>query len=194
MIEFLDKIDQQLFLFLNGIHSPVWDGIMWWISGKTSWIFLYVIILLTLGIKYKWRMLVVILVITLGVVLSDQSSVHLFKQVFQRLRPGHQPEIAGMVHLVNNYAGGLYGFVSSHAANTFMLARLTSGLLLNKYFTWFIFFWASVVAYSRVYLGVHYPGDVIGGALLGMFVGWLVLKLYRFVEKKYLAGSPFFKI
>jgi undecaprenyl-diphosphatase len=194
MIEYLDKIDQQLFLFLNGIHSPAWDGIMWWISGKTSWIFLYVIILLALGIKYKWRMLVVILAITLGIVLSDQSSVHLFKEVFQRLRPCYQPEIAGMVHLVNDHCGGSYGFVSSHAANTFMLAALTSGLLGNKYYTWFIFFWASVVAYSRVYLGVHYPGDILGGTLLGMFIGWIVLKLYQAVEQRFLDKVTFFKV
>lgn len=194
MIETLDKIDQQLFLLLNGMHSPVWDQMMWWISGKTSWIFLYVLILLALGFKYKWRMLVVILAISLGVTLSDQSSVHLFKEVFQRLRPCHQPEIAGMAHLVHDHCGGSYGFVSSHAANTFMLAGLTSGLLRNKYFTWFIFFWASVVAYSRVYLGVHYPGDVVGGALLGLFIAWIILKLYRTVEKRYLAGTAFFHV
>ncbi|RLD34683.1 MAG: phosphatase PAP2 family protein [Bacteroidetes bacterium] len=194
MIEVLDKLDQQLFLFLNGIHSTSWDVIMWWISGKTSWIFLYLLILLALAIKYKWRMLVVILAVALGVVLSDQSSVHLFKEVFLRLRPCHQPEIEGLVHLVNNHCGGQYGFVSSHAANTFMLAILTSGLIKNKYFTWFIFIWASVVAYSRVYLGVHYPGDVLGGALLGVFLGWLVLWIYRTIGRKYLEHKVFFRI
>ncbi len=194
MIEFLNNIDQQLFLFLNYFHSSVWDGIMWWISGKTSWIFLYVLIILALGIKYKWRMLVVVPTILLGIVLSDQSSVHLFKEVFHRLRPCHQPEFAGMVHLVNNHCGGSYGFVSSHAANTFMIARLTSGLLKNKYFTWFIFFWASVVAYSRVYLGVHYPGDIIGGALLGILIGWLVLKLFQWVDQKFFKGITMLKI
>ena len=194
MIDVLDKLDQQLFLFLNGIHSTSCDGVMWWVSGKTSWIFLYLLILLGLAVKYRWRMLVIILAVTLGVVLSDQSSVHLFKEVFLRPRPCHQPEIEGLVHLVNNHCGGQYGFVSSHAANTFMLAMLTSGLMKNKYFTWFIFIWASVVAYSRVYLGVHYPGDVLGGALLGVFLGWLVLWVYNSIEKKYLERKAFFRI
>lgn len=193
MIEFLDKIDKSIFLFLNGIHSPFWDKMMYWISGDTSWIFLYIILLIGLALKYRWRMIFVVLAVALVITASDQFSVHLFKEVFMRLRPCHDPEISGLVHIVNNHCGGKFGFVSSHAANTFALAMLTSGLFKNIYFTWFIFVWATIVSYSRIYLGVHYPGDIIGGALLGIFLGWVVFLLYQYFDNKVVSRIQFFK-
>ena len=184
MIEYLDKIDKSIFLILNGIHSSFWDKVMYWISGDTSWIFLYILLLIGLTIKYRWRMIFVILAVALAITASDQFSVHFFKEVFERLRPCHEPEISGVVHIVNNHCGGQYGFVSSHAANTFALAMLSSGLFQNKFYSWFVFIWAGVVSYSRIYLGVHYPGDIIGGAILGIFIGWLVLVLFNIFDKK----------
>jgi len=192
MIEYLDKIDRSIFLFLNGIHSPFWDKVMYWISGDTSWIFLYILLLSGLVIKYRWRMIFIVIAITLAITASDQFSVHLFKEVFERLRPCHDADISGLVHLVNNHCGGKFGFVSSHAANTFALAMLTSGLFQNKYYTWFIFIWASIVSYSRIYLGVHYPGDIIGGALLGIFIGWLISFLFNVFNKKVISRIHFF--
>ncbi len=193
MIEFLDKLDKSIFLFLNGIHSPFWDNMMYWISGDTSWLFLYIILLIALAIKYRWRMIFVVLAVALVITASDQFSVHFFKEVFMRLRPCHDPEISGLVHIVNDHCGGKFGFVSSHAANTFALAMLTSGLFKNKYFTWFIFAWATIVSYSRIYLGVHYPGDIIGGALLGIFLGWVVFLLYQYLDNKVVSRIQFFK-
>lgn len=192
MIEYLDKIDRSIFLFLNGIHSPFWDKIMFWISGDTSWIFLYIVLLIGLAVKYRWRMIFIVVAITLTITASDQFSVHLFKEVFERLRPCHNLEISELVHLVNNHCGGKFGFVSSHAANTFALAMLTSGLFQNKYYTWFIFIWAAIVSYSRIYLGVHYLGDILGGALLGIFIGWLVLFLFIVFNKKVISRIHFF--
>ena len=192
MIEYLDKIDRSIFLFLNGIHSPFWDKVMFWISGDTSWIFLYIIMLIGLAVKYRWKMIFIVIAISLTITASDQFSVHFFKEVFERLRPCHNLEISELVHLVNNHCGGKFGFVSSHAANTFALAMLTSGLFRNKYFTWFIFIWASLVSYSRIYLGVHYPGDIIGGALLGVFIGWLMLFLFNVFNKKVVSQIHFF--
>ncbi|MDX2442800.1 MAG: phosphatase PAP2 family protein [Bacteroidales bacterium] len=193
MIEFLDKLDKSIFLFLNGIHSPFWDNLMYWISGDTSWLFLYIILLIGLAIKYRWRMIFVVLAVALVITASDQFSVHFFKEIFMRLRPCHDPEISGLVHIVNDHCGGKFGFVSSHAANTFALAMLTSGLFKNKYFTWFIFAWATIVSYSRIYLGVHYPGDIIGGALLGIFLGWVVFLLYQYLDNKVVSRIQFFK-
>jgi len=184
MIERIDQIDRSLFLLLNGFHSYFWDGVMWWMSGNTSWIFLYVLILAWLIKEYKWRIWILVFLIALTITLSDQLSVHLFKNVFQRPRPCHNAEIAPLVHLVHLHCGGAYGFVSSHAANTFGIAMLTAGLLKNKYFSWFIFAWASLVSYTRIYLGVHYPGDILGGAVLGLLIGWSMLCLFHFIERK----------
>ena len=183
MIETINQWDTQLFLFLNGLHSPCWDNVMWEISGKLTWLPLYLILLGYIIYRFRWRSLLIMGFIALLITLADQFSVHLFKEVFMRLRPCHNPEIADMVHLVNNHCGGQYGFVSSHAANTFAIASFTSFLLRRRWYGIFIFTWAAVVSYSRIYLGVHYPGDILGGALLGFLLGFLLILAYRYAEK-----------
>ncbi|HOO98580.1 MAG TPA: phosphatase PAP2 family protein [Bacteroidales bacterium] len=182
----LENLDKELFLFLNSLNSPFWDQIMYSISGKIIWIPLYLAILVTIGVKYRKRFPLILLFIILAVALADQSSVHLFKNVFQRLRPCHDPELEGLVHLVNGRCGGLYGFVSSHAANSFNVAALSLMFIKKRWYSVAIIIWASLVGYSRVYLGVHFPGDVICGAVLGSLVGWGVYKLYDLTETKIL--------
>jgi undecaprenyl-diphosphatase len=182
----LDQIDKSLFLFLNSLNSPAWDRIMWIISGKATWVPLYIIILLLVWDRYRKKILVILPVMILAVVISDQLSVHAFKEVFMRLRPCHEPSLEGLVHIVNGKCGGKYGFVSSHASNSFAVALISLLLLKKRWFTVFILVWASVVGYSRIYLGVHYPGDVICGAILGSVAGWLLYLLYRFTDRRYL--------
>jgi undecaprenyl-diphosphatase len=186
MLETLLNLDTKLFLFLNGLHSPFWDTVMWWISDKEFWYPFYAILIIAMAWRYKWNAVVTVLFIALTITLADQISVKGFKFVFERLRPSHNPELEGMIHHVKGYKGGLYGFVSSHAANTFALAAFTTRLFRNRKYTWFIFIWAAVVSYSRIYLGVHYPLDIIGGALLGMVLGYLVFYLYSLVGQRYL--------
>lgn len=183
MIDFLTNLDSQLFLFLNGLHSEFWDSIMWWVSGKEEWIPLYMVILGWLIFRFKWRILYLIPFIVLLIVLSDQISV-LIKNTVQRFRPTHDPEIGNLVNTLNNYRGGKYGFVSSHAANSFALAIFTSLILKNRWFTVFIFFWAALVSYSRIYLGVHYPGDILFGALLGIALGMFTFWLWNMSNEK----------
>jgi undecaprenyl-diphosphatase len=183
MIDFLTNLDSQLFLFLNGLHSEFWDSIMWWVSGKEEWIPLYMVILGWLIFRFKWRILYLIPFIVLLIVLSDQISV-LIKNTVQRFRPTHDPEIGNLVNTLNNYRGGKFGFVSSHAANSFALAIFTSLILKNKWFTVFIFFWAALVSYSRIYLGVHYPGDILFGALLGIALGMVTFWLWNISNEK----------
>jgi undecaprenyl-diphosphatase len=119
------------------------------------------------------------------IVLIDQTSVHLFKEVFHRLRPCHQPRISHLVHIVNNHCGGQYGFVSSHAANSFGFATFTILFFKNNRFSWFIFAWALLLSYSRIYLGVHYPSDIVGGWMLGIFWGLVITVIYNKIEDKY---------
>lgn len=192
MLETLNTWDTNLFLFLNGLHSPFWDRVMWVITGKLTWLPLYLFMLGWLIRNFRWKVLVLILFVTALITLSDQSSVHLFKEVFQRLRPCHNPQISNLVHIVNGKCGGQYGFVSSHAANTFAIALFSLLLLKNRYYTIFIIFWASLVSYSRVYLGVHYPGDILGGALVGSILGILVHWSYKILEIRVLNKNSFF--
>jgi undecaprenyl-diphosphatase len=185
MIDFLDQIDRHIFLFLNGFHSPFWDLIMWNISKTEIWLPLYGIVLFFIFRTYKWKGLITFFALLLLVLVSDQGSVHLFKNVFQRLRPCHQPELAGLVHLVNGKCGGQFGFISSHASNTFAFAMFVSFFFMNKPLAWFIFGWAAIVSYSRIYLGVHYPFDIIGGAIYGILAGYVVFKFHQLAFAKY---------
>jgi undecaprenyl-diphosphatase len=187
----LEHLDQQALLFLNSLNSPFCDHVMYAISGKVIWIPLYLAILVTLGIKYKRKFLIILLFIILAATLADQISV-MFKNYFHRLRPCHEPSLEGLVHLVNSECGGLYSFVSSHATNSFNVAMLSLLFIRKRWFTISIIIWASVVGYSRIYLGVHYPGDVICGSILGALIGWTVYKLYVLTDNKILRHKLFF--
>ena len=180
-MELLQQIDTRVFLAINGLHNENWDAVMWWVSGKTTWWPFYMLLLLFLGWKKRWQLAPVIVFLAAGIVLTDQTSVHLFKEVFQRLRPCHEPGLEGMVHLVNNRCGGQYGFISSHAANTFGVATLLSFWIARRWFTVLMVCWALLVSYSRIYLGVHYPGDVLAGGLWGFMCGWLIFLLSGWV-------------
>jgi undecaprenyl-diphosphatase len=152
---------------------------------------LYLAILVAFGVKYKRKFLVLILLIIIAITLSDQGSV-LFKNSFHRLRPCHEPALEGLVHLVKGRCGGQFGFVSSHASNSFTTAIFSLLLIRKRWFTYSIIFWALVVGYSRIYLGVHYPGDVLCGSLLGVIIGWGAYKLYELADRKLLPRSEFF--
>jgi undecaprenyl-diphosphatase len=163
----------------------VWDNIMWFISGKVEWIPLYLVLVGYLIYKYRQKSIFIIIAIALAVAIADQLAVKAFKEVCQRLRPSNNPELYNLVHIVNNYRGGSFGFVSNHAANTFALACFLSLFFKNNIFRISIFIWATVVSYSRIYLGVHYPADVICGALLGILCGWLIYAAYDRLSNKY---------
>lgn len=178
MIEWLQQLDTTLFLYLNSLGTPFWDPIMIFFSGKLTWLPLYILIVLFMYWQFGWRLVWPLLGAALVVTLADQSSVQLFKNIFERLRPCHEPALQDIVRLATGRcAGGRFGFVSSHAANTFAVAVYLSFLFKRKWFSAFILIWAAGVSYSRIYLGVHYPGDVLGGAILGAICGSAVWNL-----------------
>lgn len=177
----------QLFLFLNGWHSPFFDELMYWFSEKLIWAPLYAVLLLLVWLQYKKSFWVILPLVILLVTLTDQISVVFFKDVFERLRPCHEPALEGMVRILNGHCGGSYGFISSHASNTFGVATFV-GLLLRQRYQWLLpamLTWAGLVSYSRIYLGVHYPGDIIVGGIVGCLIGLLLIAIFRLILKKF---------
>lgn len=176
------ELDRQIFLFLNSLNTPFLDKLMWIVSMKAVWIPLYLAIIWMVMKKYGRRGWIPVALIPVLVLIDDQGSTFL-KNLVARPRPCHEPAITGMVHTVNGYCAGMYGFVSGHAANSFGVAAFSASLLGRRWFTWSIFVWAALVSYSRIYLGVHYPGDILGGALLGITAGtgiaWIAAKLIK---------------
>jgi undecaprenyl-diphosphatase len=185
MLEFLQHLDTAVLLFVNGHHSPFFDALMLSISGILLWVPLYALLLYWIFKDKKWYGFLTLVFIALTITASDQLSVHAFKNVFMRLRPCHEPSLEGLLHMIK-YCGGQYGFVSSHAANSFSVLAFLTGFFKTSrpYVKWLLWIWALLVIYSRVYLGVHYPGDVLGGAIFGFFTGWLIYQIYRMVDNR----------
>ena len=179
MLQTLSELDEHLFLFLNGSHAPWLDQLMFWVTNKYTWFPLYFILIAATVARYRTRGLLMCLGMVLAVGLSDHITSGLMKPFFARLRPCQVPEWQNVVHLVTG-CGGRYGFASSHASTTFALAT-TVWLMLRSWSPWFgvAFGWSALVAYSRVYVGVHYPLDILVGAAVGVLVGWLAYQLYQ---------------
>ncbi len=180
LIKLILEFDRWLLLLINSHHSLFLDKIMWFASGIANWFPLYIFILLFLIFTYKKQSWLLILLIFPLILISDQLSSEIIKPLVQRLRPSHEAGLENLLHYVNNYHGGAYGFVSSHACNFFAVTTYLS-LTASKKIRWLpliMFPVASLVAYSRIYLGVHYPSDIAAGGLLGIVLGWLMAKIY----------------
>jgi undecaprenyl-diphosphatase len=187
VIEQLEKWDRELFIRLNGMHADWLDQPMFYMSDELTWIPLYLFFLYALARFYGWRVaLTTLLAVAVVVTIADRSSVELFKEVFKRYRPSRNLELYDQVHVVNGYRGGKFGFVSSHAANFFGIATLLYLMFRRRVEGWalLLFLWAGLIAYTRIYLGVHYPADIVCGAALGVFTGILVFYPFnRFLWK-----------
>ncbi len=182
MIDFLDHIDRAFFLFLNGFHNPFFDKLMFDATKSFFWIPLYLFFLFFVIRKYKWITLVVLVITALMILCSDQLS-DLVKETVHRLRPSQQPGL--IVHIVEAYKGGSYGFYSAHASNTFSVVVFLSILLGSKYPYVYIpaILWSLMMSYTRVYLGLHYPGDIVAGWVAGGLLGLLFGKVTTLICK-----------
>lgn len=187
-MDFLEGIDRSLMLFFNGLHSPLFDFIFYYLSKTWIGFPLYIYVLFLFYKKNPSKQAIIFTVtifVTVG--LSDLISVHAFKNVFERYRPSHNLEIQDLLHYIHGYHGGTYGFVSSHAANMFAFATFSSLVIKSKPISIIVFVWAGIVSYSRIYLGVHYPADIICGALLGCLIAYITYAL----NKRYFSVSSF---
>lgn len=174
MIDFLTSIDTDIFLMLNGLHCPFLDQFMRLFSERFIWIPMYAALLALIIRHFGLRRGLIILCCTaLAITLADQLCATFIRPAVQRLRPANlENPISGLVHIVNGYRGGPYGFPSCHAANTFALAVFMCSLLRTRAFTIAMAAWVLITCYSRIYLGVHYPGDLITGAIIGSAIGY----------------------
>jgi len=178
-------IDRHLFLFLNGFFSDFCDTFMFFVTRKETWLPLYLIILFYVFKTYYDKGFLIVFFLLAGLILSDQLA-GISKEAVQRLRPVYEPQIQ---HLVHNFfrKGGLYGFFSAHASNTFFLVAFSSCIFRNRFYKYSLILWALLVSYSRIYMGVHYPFDIIAGIVFGAFMGWLFYKITMFFEIHFFA-------
>ena len=186
MLDNLIEWDKKLLIWLNSHHTDWLDPVMFWITKTWFWIPLYGFLIFLVFKTYKKEGWFIMIGAALTVILSDQITSSFMKPFFERLRPSHDPTLDGLLHHVNNYRGGKFGFSSGHAANTFGVA-LFVWLVLRSYFKWMwvIFFWAAVMTYTRIYLGVHFPGDILVGGLIGLVCGGLSYKLSQILLQRH---------
>ena len=186
MLEQLIEWDKELLVFLNSFHTPWLDPVMLLITKTAFWIPLYAFLIYLMFRNFKKEIWFILIGATVIIILCDQITSTFMKPYFARLRPSQDPTMAGLLHHVNGYKGGLYGFSSGHAANTIGVA-LFVWLTLKPIYKWigWIFLWAALMTYTRIYLGVHFPGDIIVGATIGLGCGLLGYKLSSYLRKRF---------
>ena len=179
--------DVQNFLYFNNLGSEKWDFFWLIVTEKETWIPLYVIFLILLYLKFGWKKtLIAGICIALMIACADQFT-NILKNYFQRLRPCHNPDIQGFFRAIGCEGRGKYGFTSAHASNHIAVA-LFVGTILYKYYKWLIYvlvLWALMIGYSRIYVGVHFTGDVFFGILIGIIIALLFIRIYYWLIKKY---------
>ena len=202
MIDFLNNVDTQIYLFFNSMHAPAIDSFMMLFTGRFIWVPMYIAIVLMLLKTFGWKLTgVYVLALALAITLTDQACATIIRPIVARLRPSN-PEnpLSELAILVDGYRGGRYGFPSCHSANSFALATFVSCLIRRPRMIAFIIGWAVLNSYTRLYLGVHYPGDLLVGAVIGSGFGYICYIFARRFEPELreaslaAMGRPLFSI
>lgn len=184
MLQELIHFDQQLLIQLNGSDSDYWDGIWMGVTKVLTWVPFYLSMLYVLIRSFEFRkVLLIVLMMGLAILLADQVASGICKPYFQRFRPTHEPLLEGQVDIVRGYVGGLYGFMSSHAANGFAIFTFLSLVFRYRWLTFTLLQYAAFTSFSRIYLGLHYPGDILCGGLWGIVSGLLAYALFCYLHE-----------
>lgn len=184
MLDKLVEFDRSVFVYLNSLGSETFDPFWRLITNQLSWIPVFAILLYLAFKRLGWRHAVLVILMVAVVVAVTDQSVNLIKNTIQRLRPVNEPALEGLMRIVERRRS--FSFVSGHAANSMAVAFLVYRIL-HPYIKYvgFFFIWPAVFAYSRIYLGLHYPGDILMGYLWGLLTGFLVLKLYIYLRNRF---------
>ena len=181
----MNAIDTDIFLYLNGLYSDFLDNFMWLVTRHWyAWGLIIATLIYVMVRQRNWRQaLTLLLAIALVLLLTDLVSARIIKPLVARLRPSHA--LGDLVHTVNGYVGGRYGFVSSHAANYFGLITLMILVFRKRALAITLIVWGLIIVYSRIYVGVHYPGDILGGTIVGIAAGFAIYALWQWAARKY---------
>lgn len=180
--------DKDLLVSLNACHNEFWDGVMWMATDEISWVPFFLVLLYLLFKTKGKEFILIVVAIALTIVICDQVS-GIFKEWIARPRPSREPGIMNQLHIVNGYRGGKYGYFSAHAANTFGIAVLVIMLLRNWLVTTVMLAWCALESYTRIYLGVHYPLDILTGVAFGSCTGFFVYKLHLALSKRFVMNG-----
>jgi len=185
MLDFLLNLDRTVFLYLNNLGSEQWDGLWLFITKQLNWIPVFLIFFYLIFKHYGWRhALLIIGMVALLILITDQTTNQFFKYRFERLRPGSDPALEGLMRAVKT--SHTFSFISGHASNSMAACFFLYTILKSRVkYIKIMFLWPLIFAYSRIYLGLHYPGDILVGYIWGILMALLVLQLYKFLREKY---------
>ena len=186
MIDTLIHYDKELFFYLNSLGNPTWDGFWLWVTHKFSWIPFYVLLLFLVFKKLGWKAGVLTMVVVAGMIATTDQLANFFKFTVERLRPCQDGVFDEAIRFVAPYCGK-YGYLSGHASSSMALA-VYIGLLLKHHYPKLIFImlcYTILVSYSRIYVGVHYPLDIISGMVMGAIIGFVYYNIQRFFQTQF---------
>lgn len=181
LLQHLIQIDTDITLAINGLHCPFWDEFMVLFSNRWVWIPFYICLVGFIAANFSWRKTLAILLLS-GVVvaIADQVTVYHLRPLMERMRPSNPDNpVSAMVHVVNNYRGGPFGFPSAHSANAWGITFFLIFIFRHRLLTWMLTLWTLLMCYSRMYLGVHYLGDLMAGAVVGLAAASLCFLTFR---------------